>query len=328
LTLVNAAAHRHVHYTELAKLLHAGFPIEKAADALLKQNPPEARRRILLALKSGLAQGKSIAESLRGAVSGLEFTLLDAVEQGGRLADGCDHLASYFELLDRTRRRVLARLVYPALLLHLVFLPAALPVLVTRGPAAFLVALLGPLAVLWAVVLLLAFAGWRLNRTARTNAALDRALNAIPIAGRVRRNLALARFTKVFQISLLAGRRPSEAIEMSAVAAQSGALAQAAGAMAPKLASGIPLGELMPAAPVFPRDLADAFATAEESGTLDVEAGRWADYLQADAQAAADAFADWFPKIVYGIAVIVVAWVILRFWFDYYGKIGEMLGEP
>jgi type IV pilus assembly protein PilC len=313
LTLVNAAAHRHVHYTELAKLLHAGFPIEKAADALLKQNPPEARRRILLALKSGLAQGKSIAESLRGAVSGLEFTLLDAVEQGGRLADGCDHLASYFELLDRTRRRVLARLVYPALLLHLVFLPAALPVLVTRGPAAFLVALLGPLAVLWAVVLLLAFAGWRLNRTARTNAALDRALNAIPIAGRVRRNLALARFTKVFQISLLAGRRPSEAIEMSAVAAQSGALAQAAGAMAPKLASGIPLGE---------------FATAEESGTLDVEAGRWADYLQADAQAAADAFADWFPKIVYGIAVIVVAWVILRFWFDYYGKIGEMLGEP
>jgi type IV pilus assembly protein PilC len=223
---------------------------------------------------------------------------------------------------------VLGRLVYPALLLHLVFLPAALPVLVTRGVAAFLVALLVPLAILWGGAALLVFLAWRMNRAARTNAALDRALNAIPIVGRVRRNLALARFAKVFQISLLAGKRPSEAVELSAVAAQSGALTQAATAMSPKLAAGEPLGELMPAAAPFPRDLADAFATAEAAGTLDVEAGRWASYLQAEAQAAADAFADWFPKIIYGVAVIVVAWVILRFWFDYFGAIGDLLDEP
>jgi type II secretory pathway component PulF len=115
---------------------------------------------------------------------------------------------------------------------------------------------------------------------------------------------------------------------MAGLAAHSGSLAQACTAMAPKLAAGTPLGELMPAAGAFPRDLADAFATAEAAGTLDVEAGRWATYLQAEAQSAADAFADWFPKIVYGIAVIVVDWVILKFWFDYFGAIGKMLDEP
>jgi type II secretory pathway component PulF len=322
---MTTAAHRHWLYTELAKLLHAGFPIERAADTLLKQQPAEPRRRTLEALKQGLGRHQTIAESLRGSVSDLEFSLLDAAERGGRLGDGCEHLADYFSLLEETRRRFLRRLIYPALLLHLVFLPGALPKLVIEGPNAFLAALIVPLSCLYGAAALVVGLGLWLVRTARTNPGIDRLLNVVPVLGWVRRSLAFSRFCKVFQISLLAGRRISDALEMSAMAAQSAALSTAAQRLVPEVEAGEALGPLLQTSSVFPTDMASGFATAEEAGTLDREAARWAAFYRVEAQAATDAFATWAARIIYGIAVVAVAWVVLRFWLNYFQTIGGML---
>jgi type II secretory pathway component PulF len=322
---MTAAAHRHLLYTELAKLLHAGFPIERAAETLLKQQPAEPRRRTLVALKEGLGRRQSIAESLRSSVSDLEYSLLDAAERGGRLGDGCEHLADYFSLIEQTRRRLLRKLIYPALLLHLVILPGALPKLIIEGPAAFLAALIIPLACLYGLAAVVGGVSWSLVRAARTDASIDRLLNAVPIFGRVRRSLAFSRFCKVFQISLLAGRRTSEVVEMSALAAQSGTVSAAAQRLVPQVAAGEPLGPLLRISSAFPSEMANGFATAEEAGTLDQEAARWAAYFRAEAQAAADDFAAWAPRFIYGIAVVVVAWVVLRFWLNYFQAIGDLM---
>ncbi|MGI8603557.1 MAG: type II secretion system F family protein [Verrucomicrobiales bacterium] len=322
---MTAAAHRNLLYTELAKLLQAGFPIERAADTLLRQQPPPERRRVLATLKTGLADHKTIAESLRVAVGDMEYAMLEAAERGGRLADGFAHLAEYFALIEQTRRRILRKLVYPALLLHLVFLPAALPKLFVAGPGAFLFTLIVPILCLYVVTAIICLAGWQLLIAARRNASIDRLLNSMPVFGRVRRYLALARFSKVFQISLLAGRRISECLELASQATRSAELAAATREIVPQVAAGETLGPLLRVAPVFPPDMADAFATAEESGTLDVESGRWASYLQAEAQSAADTFAEWIPRIIYAFAVIVVAWVVIRFWMGYFNAIGGMM---
>lgn len=319
------AAERHLLYTELAKLLHSGFPVERATATLLKQRPGGVRLRVLTHLQEGLRQNRAIAEAMAPAVSGLEHSLLAAAEQGGRLGDGCEHLADYFRLLDQTRRRITGKLVYPLGLLHLIFFPAALPRLVLEGPVAFLWALLLPVGLLWLGIALLWWAGRRWVAAASRSAPLDRALQALPLVGRVRRGLVFARFSKVFQISLLAGRPISEALELAGGAAQAGAVADALTRIVPQVRSGEALGPLLQDEAAFPGDLADGFATAEESGTLDREAGRWAGYMQADAHAAAEVFSEWAPKILYGIAMVVVAYVIIQFWLGYFQQVGSLL---
>jgi type II secretory pathway component PulF len=322
---MTSALDRQLFYREVGKLLHAGFPIDKAAGTLLKRNADRGRRRLVEALQSGLGRGNTIAESLQPEISDLEFAVLDSTERGGQLADGCAHLADYFALQARTRTRILRRLIYPALLLHLAFLPGSIPLLVTASVEAFLRAFFGPILVVYAVVIAV-FLGFRwLARSARSNTASDRLLNLIPLAGSMRRSLALSRFCKVLEISLLAGRKPSEAVEAGAGAAQTGLLAAAARSIAPQLASGEALGPLVQASPAFPEELAEALANAEVAGTLEKEAGRWASYLQAEANQTADLVGEWAPRVIYGIAVIFAVWAIFGAAMNYLNTIQSLI---
>ncbi len=322
---MNALDQRALLHRELARLLQAGFPIDKAAVTLLERKPDGARRRVLEALRDGLAAGGTIAGSLRPAVSPMEFSLLEASEKGGRIADGFAYLAEFFTMRARTRGQVIGGLIYPLLVLHLAILPTALMLNIGKDLWDFVPTALKLLAGLYLAAGAVFFAvRWLLAR-GEHDSLTDRMLRRVPVLGAWRRAESLSRFCKVLEISLLAGRLPSDAITLAASASNSALVRAAAERIAAEAVAGNPIGPPMAGDPAFPIELADSLTSAEIAGSLEKEAGRWAQYLQTEANQAAQQVATWLPRIVYAVAVIAVIIVAVRFILGYMNMISGLM---
>ena len=117
-------------YTEVAKLIEAGFGINDAAEALLEAGQDSEVEKVLEALKSSLKEGRTITESFaEGPMELLEMedSIISAGEKGGRLAVSFQQLAEYFELLADSRKEIRRGFIYPTILFHLAVLLSVIP---------------------------------------------------------------------------------------------------------------------------------------------------------------------------------------------------------
>ncbi len=326
------AAHKHLFYTEIAKLLEAGFGIREAGRAMLDTSLPARQAELLREMDRDLEAGKSITDAFsrdRSSIGDLERGIIAAGERGGRMAQAFQHLADYFGMLAAARRDALQSMIYPAVLLHLGIFVAVVPGAMLSGEKGSSSILL-QLAVTLLVFYGLCFLAWlglkALLKAAETNPGTDTALNRIPVIGKARRSMAMARFTKVYHTCLLAGLPMRETVETAADASRSGRIRQAGRVMAEALKEGGALGPHFVSSGAFPPAFARSYATAEEAGGLDKDLARWSTVYQEDAARGIKAVAVAVPKVLYGLVMAFVVWKILSFWSGYYGML-EGLGE-
>ena len=89
-----SAAQKHLFYTEIAKLLEAGFGIREAGRAMLDTRLPGQQADLLRRMDADLEAGKSITDAFgTGVITPLERSLIGAGERGGRMAPAFQHLA-------------------------------------------------------------------------------------------------------------------------------------------------------------------------------------------------------------------------------------------
>lgn len=315
-------------YANLEKYARSGMGMEKACDSLLRQpRVGAAERRIYEGLLDGLKEGRSIGASLgraSGVVSDLEIEVVTASEEGGMLEKGFSHLSQYFQRIDRTRRQILKGLTYPVILVHLAIPVATLAMTAFRRFSldgegggqtfgeAFAEAGWSMLAA-WAIVILLILGAGLLNRAGRTSAAVDAFLNRVPLLGKARKAVALERFSRVFEIFLLAGKTMSDSLAGSGAASGSGLIREASGIGAGLVAEGDSLASAVYSAPhAFPNDFARGIAAAEESGQLDREFADWGRYYSEASREAMEQLAEWTPKLFYWAILLFVAFLIVR----------------
>lgn len=329
---------RYLLYAELAKMLRAGFGLDRAAETILAQNPPAAQKRYLDSLLGGLGEGLGVAETLRRTgpdlkIASLETALVEAGEKGGKLEQSFDHLSEYFEVLDRTRNRVRVQLIYPLILLHLaVILPAIPRAIVAGDSGVFVRSTVIGLVVLYLGAGLLVLLGKWMNDRARVVGPIDTILRRLPLAGVARRYLAMHRFCSVFHIYLLAASPVSVGLRAAGAASQSAGMAARADAGAAGIEAGNSLAAaLAPAGrreTVFPEEFTRSLATAEESGTLDEDLARWGRHYRESSLDALDRAGTWMVKIIYLGVVMFVVWQILRLATGYFDTLNQFLEMP
>ncbi|TAE78121.1 MAG: hypothetical protein EAZ65_03070 [Verrucomicrobia bacterium] len=322
-------ARKHLFYTELAKLITAGFGIRDAVRVMLDARPQGAEATLLDALDRSLASGTSITGAFAAngsAISELEQRLIGAGERAGRLGPAFEQLADYFGMLAGARRDALAGMAYPLFLLHLgLFTAVLVPGLMSQ---AGLTSILADFFIL--IVLLYAGLGGigmglrALMATARHQAGRDRLLNALPLVGRTRRALAMARFTKVYHGCLLAGLPMAETVETAAQASASGALAEAGRQLLLALGRGAALGPVFLSCDAFPPAFARSYSTAEECGGLDTDLARWSAWYQEEAATAMKLTGSLLAKGFYFIVLIFVAWTVLRAYGGYLAELDKI----
>ncbi|MEK7950768.1 type II secretion system F family protein [Luteolibacter soli] len=325
-----SAAQKHLFYTEIAKLLEAGFGIRDAGRAMLDTRPPANQAELLREMDRDLEAGKSITEAFGpGVITSLERSIIGAGERGGRLAPAFQHLADYFGMLASARKEFWGAMVYPAFLLHLgLFVGILAPGLgsgASFGEMAVdflvaLVALYGAGFVVWVV-------GKALLKNASASTAVDAVLRRIPVIGGARRAMAMARFTKVYHTCLLAGLSMNETVATSSEASHSATILAAGKQLGEVLKGGGPLGPTMMSCGAFPPAFARSYATAEEAGSLDKDLARWSAVYQEDAARSSKMAAGMISKGLYFAVLLFVGWTIIRFYMGQFQQYEDILGE-
>jgi type II secretory pathway component PulF len=312
-------------YHQLGAMLASGITLIQALE-LIRNAPPAASfrprlNRVLTELQNGATFSEALAAQ-RGWLPELDVALIAAGEQSGRLDACCQRLAAYYKDRARLARSVLADLAYPAFLLLLVLLifpPGALANLVWKGEvAAYVMSKLQVLLIVaLAQVLLLALS--RTGQAPRFRAAWENLLHAIPVFGRARRSMALARLSLALEALLNAGVNALEAWPLAAATSGSPALEQATARARERMVAGETPGEAIAQEPVFPDRFTSLYRSGELSGRLDQSLA----YLQADfADEAARLYkrlAEWTPRLVFLLVALLAAWFIVRFWLNYFG---------
>ncbi len=105
---------------QLSTLVGAGLTIEAALSALVEQAETEHERQVVAALRAGIREGQSLAESMAGfpqSFSELYRTLVGAGETSGKLADVLLKLADYVEEQQAIQQKLITAMVYPIIVM-------------------------------------------------------------------------------------------------------------------------------------------------------------------------------------------------------------------
>jgi len=187
----------------------------------------------------------------------------------------------------------------------------------------FCFVVLGILVPIYAAAGFLIFAGQG-RHGEKWRSMVESILRPIPVLGKARRFLALARLAAALEALLNAGVLITSAWEMAVAASGSPALGRAVSGWKAKVEAGATPAELMRAAPEFPEMFASLYATGEISGQLDETLGRLHRHYQEEGSRKMRAIAEWSPKLVYYIVLLLIAWKVIAYYMNYFHELSEV----
>ncbi|AMB86066.1 type II secretion system protein GspF [Pseudomonas agarici] len=313
---------------QLATLLDAGQPLERALNILARQPGKPQSRRLLERIRDRVKGGQPLSTAM--AVEGPSFSplylsLVRAGEAGGALGDTLGQLANYLERTQKVRGEVINALIYPAFLLvgvlgSLVLLlayvvPQFVPIFSGLGVPVPLITevILGLgqflghyiLYLLGAMALLCAWLGQRL-RTAQGRLQRDRLMLRTPVVGPLLLRLETARLAHTLGTLLSQGVALISAFDIARQVCRNQVLRDAVELTIGKVKDGSRLSVAMDSTATFPELAIQMIQVGEESGQLDRLLLKVASIFDAEAKRHIDRLlAALVPSLTLVMAVLV-----------------------
>ena len=314
--------------SELATLLRAGLPLDRALEILigLASTPPVAR--LLQAIRDNVRGGKSLSQALdmhRDVFSRFYVNIVRAGEAGGALGVVLTRLADTMERNKELRESVKSALIYPIILICvavtsvmvlLVFVvPQFQQTFAQAGKALPLptqvVIFVGTgLRKYWWLMLFIVFATvWLFRRRLRRPAVRfrwDQRLLRWPLIGDLVGKVEVARFARTLAtllgngVTLLAGLSIVKETMTNTV------LAQALDGVVTRLREGKGFGRPLVETGLYPRLATQMILVGEESGRLEEMLTRVADVYDREVAMAVKRFLSVLePVLILGLAVLI-----------------------
>jgi len=328
------AGARLVQFTQqLATLLGAGQPLDRALTILLELPEDERARRTIGDVRDAVRGGSSLSSALErqhGTFSRLYVNMVRAGEVGGSLHETLSRLADYMERTRALQGRVINALIYPAILLVMVglsllfllgyvvpqfaamyeSLDAQLP-LFTR-----IVLGLGLFVRDWWIVLLVvpALALWWFDRKRRDPAfreAFDAWLLQRRFAGALVAKVETARLARTLGTLVRNGVPLMAALGIGRNVLGNRVLAADVAAAAEEVKNGVALSTALGRGKRFPRLALQMIQVGEESGALDAMLVKTAETFEQETALALDRMLAALVPLVTVVLATVVGIVVL-----------------
>ncbi len=277
--------------SEMAVLLKAGLPLDKAIKVQIDSAPPGPKQQLLQALLDSLKGGKALSSGLEkrpDVFSHFYINMVRSGEASGHLSAVLAELGAYLERAKAVRSTVISALMYPAILAVVATISVmvmlgyvvpefealfedmgeALPMLtrIVIG-AGDVVASKG-----WLLIILGGAAFYGLRRwlaTAEGRLWRDSRALRLPVVGSIVRKYEIARFSRTMGTLLHNGVSLLKATDIAVGTVGNGIVRSALLDMAPTIKRGGRVSDALDAA-VFSPVAIQMIRVGEESGSLDV----------------------------------------------------------
>jgi general secretion pathway protein F len=313
---------------ELATLLRAGLPLDRALEILISLAPTPPVAALIQGIRDNIRGGKSLSQALdarREVFSRFYVNIVRAGEAGGALGVVLQRLAETMERNKELRENVRSALIYPTILIGvavvsvivlLIFVvPQFEQTFAQAGKALPLptqvVIFLGTFMRRWwwatVAVVVLGFLWFRRRgKNPFVRRARDARLLRAPLVGDIVAKVEVARFARTLAtllgngVTLLSGLSIVKDTMGNVILA--GALDNVIGKLREGKGFGRPLGE----SGIYPRLATQMIMVGEESGRLEEMLVRVADIYDREVQLAVKRFlAILEPAMILGLAVLV-----------------------
>jgi type II secretory pathway component PulF len=315
-------------YHQLSQLTAAGIGLSQAIELQQRTPPSRSFREPLSVVSQRLIMGSTFAEAMQSTgrwLPAFDGALLHAGEQSGRLPATFKLLARHYESNAALLQKTISSLIYPVLVFHMAVFIGPLPELFRSWNLfAYAAKTLTVLIPIYAVVFCLVYS-LQGRHGERWRSAVESVVRCIPIFGRARHNLALARLASALEALITAGVNIIEAWELAAAASGSPALRGAVSKWRLDVDAGMTPAEAVSNSNEFPSVFANIYNTGEVTGSLDDALRRLHMLYQSEGERQLKAVAEWTPKLIFLIVALVVAWQVIRFWTGYFSQIGDAI---
>ncbi len=276
-------------YSQLADLLKAGVPVLRAIDVLARQGSSPLLSEILKEVHADVSGGDTLGNAMAkhpNAFNELAIAMVRAGEQGGFLEDVLARISVFTERQDELRNKLLGSMIYPAILMTaglgvvtflMAFVVPQIRVFLERAQKPWLTVALfavsdfiqkNGLYVLGAVVIGIVLLV-PLIRSEQGRLAMDRFRLRAPVLGKIVTMVAICRFCRILGTLLHNGVPILQSLKISKDSAGNRILAEQIDKAAENVQKGETLASPLSHSGLFPSDIIDMIAVAEESNNLE-----------------------------------------------------------
>ncbi len=341
------AGQRLVQFTQqLATLLGAGQPLDRALSILLELPEDDTARRTISDIRDAVRGGTSLSVALErqhGAFSRLYVNMVRAGEAGGSLQDTLQRLADYLERSQALKTRVINAMVYPIILMVMVSLSLLflLGYVVPQfdsmyrdldAPLPLFTKIVLGVSLLvqgwwWLAIVLPALAIWWLDRKRHDpafRAKFDEWLLRQKIAGPIVAKMETARLARTVGTLLRNGVPLLTALGIGGRILGNQALIADVETAAGEVKNGVGLSTALAKGKRFPRLALQMIQVGEESGALDSMLLKTADTFETETGHALDRMLAALVPVLTVVLAAVIGLVILAVLLPMYQLSGSL----
>ena len=318
---------------ELATLLKAGMPLVQSLDILRQRVANQTFKAVLDGIYEKVKAGTALSEAFNehpGMFPAVYSASLLAGERSGNLDAVIRRYVAYEKIIGAVRKRTIAALIYPAILVTMMVVligiivlrvvPAfsefysnfnrALP-LSTRVVVGISNAVVGNLLLIVVAVVALVAGGWAWARQPGQKARIDRWLLRIPWAGNTLRKFSTAQLARTLATLLGGGIPLVNALEIAVRAMSNRYLARELDEVRQRVQEGDSFAHALLARGVAPDVAVKMVEVGESTGALQEMLNSLADFYDEEIETEVSRFITLVEPVLLVVMGVIIAMVVL-----------------
>ena len=321
---------------QLATMFAAGLTIERSVQGLAADEKHPRLKKVLNKVVQNVRQGLNLSAAFQrhpGVFNNLYIAMIKAGEVSGNLDEILDHLATYLENIDDTRRKVRSAMTYPIFML--VFMATMITAMFiwiipkftdvysqlgSKLPKATqtLVALSEWVSSNFGSILFFSFifivSIWMISKTRKGGFFVDSLILKLPVFGSLNKQAILNKFCKTFGILVGAGVPVLESTLLLSKVVDNRVYEEATLDASKDIREGYNISTALRRTEVFPSIMLQLTSTGEETGELGDLLDRAADYYYKQVNVLVDRMTTLIePLLILAVGVVIAIMVVVTY---------------